>query len=171
MTTTLALRQDSILRMFAIMDAVKYSGGDWDDHLAAQVSALPSRDQFPEITSEEFGTIEDAYSCPRAASDMLAQLREEVDGLTPLGQSMLDKEIQEEIDKLQAVIDALKKMKVFQGTLKDKYWGSTAFADLDEISEISHSEYESEFQDDSSGMVMSVDIVKIEIKIDLRQPI
>ena len=169
--TQLTQRQESILRMFAIMDTVKFSGGDWDDHLAAQVSALPSRDKFPGITSEEMGMIEDAYSCPRAASDMLAALHVEVDGLVPSSQSMLDKEIQEEIDKLQAVIDALKKMKVFQGTLKDKYWGSAAFADLDKVSEISHSEYESEFQDDSSGMVMSVDIVKIQIEITLRQPV
>jgi hypothetical protein len=155
--------------MFAAMETVKYSGGDWDDHLAAQVSALPSRDKFPGITSEEMGMIEDAYSCPRAASDMLAALHVEVDGLTPSGQLMLDKKIQEEIDKLQAVIDALKKMKVFQGTLKDKYWGSAAFADLDELSDVKHDHIIDQFIDDHTGIHMSTDIVKISYTIDLRQ--
>jgi len=169
--TQLTQRQDSILRMFAIMDTVKFSGGDWDDHLAAQVDAVPVIDKLPGITQQEYDTIQEAYSCPRMASELIGDLRDEVDGLTPPSQSMLDKHIQDEIDKLHSIIDALKKMKVFQGTLKDKYWGSAAFADLDEVSEISHSEYESEFQDDSSGMVMSVDIVKIQIEITLRQTV
>jgi hypothetical protein len=169
MTTTLTLRQDSILRMFAIMDTVKYSGGDWDDDLAARVSAIPSQKMLPGITSEEYSTISDAYSCPRAASDMLAALHVEVDGLVPSSQSMLDREIQAEIDKLQSIIDALRKMKVFQSTLQDKYWGSGAFADLDELSDVKHDHIVSQFIDEHTGIHMSTDIVKISYTIDLRQ--
>jgi hypothetical protein len=167
--TQLTQRQDSILRMFAIMDTVKFSGGDWDDHLAAQVDALPVIDKLPGITMEEYYTLHEAYSCPRMVSELIGDLRDEVDGLTPPSQSMVDRHIQDEIDKLQVIIDILQKMKVFQGTLKDKYWGSGAFADLDELSEIKHDHIIDQFIDDHTGIHMSTDIVKVSYTIDLRQ--
>jgi len=167
--TQLTQRQDSILRMFAIMDSVSYSGGDWDDHLTAQVDALPLIEKLPGITQQEYDTIHEAYSCPRMASELIGELRDEVDGLTPPSQSMVDRHIQDEIDKLQVVIDILQKMKVFQGTLKDKYWGSGAFADLDELSEIKHDHIIDQFIDDHTGIHMSTDIVKVSYTIDLRQ--
>jgi len=167
--TQLTQRQDSILRMFAIMDTVKFSGGDWDDHLAAQVDAIPVIDKLPGITKEEYDTLHEAYSCPRMVSELIGDLRDEVDGLTPPSQSMVDRHIQDEIDKLQVLIDILQKMKVFQGTLKDKYWGSGAFADLDELSEIKHDHIIDQFIDDYTGIHMSTDIVKVSYTIDLRQ--
>jgi hypothetical protein len=73
-------RQISIMKMFAVMDSVSYSGGDWDDHLAEQVCAIPSADKLPGITKEELDKIDQAYSCPRMVSDFLSELAEEIEG-------------------------------------------------------------------------------------------
>jgi hypothetical protein len=74
-------RQISIMKMFAIMDSVSYSGGDWDDHLAAQVEAIPSAKKLPGITQEELSTIDEAYSCPRMVSDFLSDMADEIEGV------------------------------------------------------------------------------------------
>jgi len=180
--TQLTQRQDSILRMFAIMDTVKYSGGDWDDHLAAQVDALPMIDKLAGITQEEYDTLHEAYSCPRMVSELIGDLRDEVDGLSSPSQHILDADIQDQIDKLQAVIDALKIMKVYQGTLKDKYWTSQIFDDLDKLgSDVKHSEETIEWEDDHyvdfssddvtkhKGAMMEYELLKIDIEIRIRE--
>ena len=167
--------------MFSIMDAVKHRGGDWDDYLADQVSALPTIDQLPGILPEELAIIEEAYSCPRMASDKLSELYSEIEGLQKPEEEeedSLDRDIQEQIDKLEAVVEALKKIKSYKGTLKEKYWGSEAFDDLDKLgSDVKHSEETIEWEDDHyvdytsedparhKGIMMEYDLLKIDIQI------
>lgn len=167
--TQLTQRQDSILRMFAIMDTVKYSGGDWDDALAARVDAIPDLIKLPGITGEEYYTIQEAHACPRMVSDLLADLHGEVEGLVSIDQSILDKEIQDEIDTLEKIIEALKMMKVHQGALKDKYWGSSAFAHLDAIDGVTHDQTDYQFKDDFTGIDITTEMVRISYTIDIRQ--
>lgn len=176
--TQLTQRQESILKMFAAMETVKYSGGDWDDKLAAQVGAIPPLQELPGITKEEYGTIGEAYSCPRMVSSLLAEMREEIDGL----EDPVDDGIQKEIDKLQAVIEILKKMKTHRGTLKDKYYVTEAFADLDELgSDVTHDEETVHWIDDHyvdyasddplkrKGIEMEYELLKIDIQIRIKE--
>jgi len=166
--------------MFSIMDAVKHRGGDWDDYLADQVSALPTIDKLPGILPEELAIIEEAYSCPRMASSKLSELYSEIEGLQKPeeDEDWLDRDIQEQIDKVEAVVQALKKIKSFKGTLKEKYWGSGAFEDLDKLgSDVKHSEETIEWEDDHyvdytsddparhKGILMEYDLLKIDIQI------
>lgn len=65
------------------MDSVSYSGGDWDDHLAAQVDALPIIEKLPGITQQEYDTIHEAHSCPRMVSELLSDIWCEVEEIEP----------------------------------------------------------------------------------------
>ena len=155
-------RQLSIAKMFSIMDSVKFDGGDWDDFLATKVAHLPGSKEFPGITPEEFSIIDDAFSCPRAASDLLSELHEEIEDID------FPAPFEEDIKQLEAVIHVLKELQkrsFSDHDLPKVFWGEGLFSKLDAVGVITQSKKFSEAED-VLGLPLETITIKIgEIKI------
>jgi hypothetical protein len=55
-------------------------GGDWKDDLEEFSYRLPSHKELEGITEEEYGMLCQGDSCPRACSELLSDLFEELEG-------------------------------------------------------------------------------------------
>lgn len=76
--TQLTQRQLSIKKIDLLQSSLEYKGGDWKDDKAKLSYALMPLIELPGITEEEYSAISQGDSCPRWASETLADLYEEI---------------------------------------------------------------------------------------------
>jgi len=168
--TQLTERQKSILKMLATMKQAKHMGLDWDDHLSDQVSRIPGIEALPGIKQEEYDTLMDAYSCPRAALSVVHKLEGEVEKVHIDGTS----EIDEAVKKADTLLKELKKLQVeIKSGEKpvESFYKLGCFAELDKVSIPQEDlEYEVDVSYEGDGtLMMPKKKVKILLEVELEE--